>query len=353
MTGLVSQVAGGVAGLSESGEDMVLKVEVLSVDEDRVRFLLGGVNVAFANALRRTMIMDVPCMVIDDIFFFDNSSVVADENLAHRIGFIPLRTDLERYVLPADCDCGSELGCEKCRVVLTLDVETETETRTIYSGDFVSEDPAVVPVSPSIPLTKIAKGQAVRLEAYARLGTGKEHSKWQPVSMAVYQHVAEIEVDEKRCTDCADCVKACPRDVFAIEEGKLRVVDVNACTICGECEKACPVEPSAVRAGPMDDLFLFTVESTGCLKPARLVTEAVRVLSVKLDEFAGKVERGETVDALDVYHVDEVERRRLYKGGTGDVDDEGDEIADGEDEEKVVPDVSVDDKEDVGSDVEQ
>jgi DNA-directed RNA polymerase subunit D len=332
---------------------MVLKVEVLSVEEDRIRFLVGGVDVAFANALRRTMIMDVPCMAIDDIFFFDNSSVVPDENLAHRIGYVPLRTDLEHYVLPADCDCGSELGCEKCRVVLTLDVETETETRTIYSGDFVSEDPAVVPVSPGIPLTKIAKGQAVRLEAYARLGTGKEHSKWQPVSMAVYQHVAEIEIDEKRCTDCADCVKACPRDVFAIEEGKLRVVHVNACTICGECEKACPVDPSAVRAGPMDDQFLFTVESTDCLEPAKLVSEAVRILSAKLDEFAGIVERGETVEALDAYHVDEVERRRLYKGGTGDVDDEGDEIADGDGEEEVVTEVSDDDKGDVGSDVEQ
>ena len=336
---------------------MVLKVEVLNVEEESVRFLVGGVDVAFANALRRTMIMGVPCMVIDDIFFFDNSSVVADENLAHRIGFVPLKTDLDRYILPVDCDCGSELGCEKCRVVLTLDVEAETETRTVYSGDFVSEDPAVVPVSPGIPLTKIAPGQAVRLEAYARLGTGKEHAKWQPVSMAVYQHVAEIEVDEDRCTDCAECVKACPRDVFAIEEGKLRVVDVNACTICGECEKACPVEPSAVRAGPLDDLFLFTVESTGCLEPARLVAEAVRALSEKLDEFAGKVERGETVDAIDAYHVDEVERRRLYRGGIGAVggDEEGDVVSDviGDEKGDDVPDVSDDDKEDEGSDVEQ
>ncbi|MBC8223446.1 DNA-directed RNA polymerase subunit D [Candidatus Bathyarchaeota archaeon] len=311
-----------------------MKVEVLGVDGDRVRFLLGGVNVAFANALRRTMIMDVPCMVIDDIFFFDNSSVVADENLAHRIGYVPLRTDLDRYVLPVDCECGSELGCEKCRVVLTLDVEAKTETRTVYSGDFVSEDPAVVPVSPGIPLTKIAPGQAVRLEAYAKLGTGKEHSKWQPVSSAVYQHVAEIEMDEDRCTDCAECVKVCPRDVFTIEGGKLRVVDVNGCIICGECEKACPVDPSAVRVGALDDLFLFTVESTGCLEPARLVVEAVRVLSVKLDEFAGKLERGETEDVIDAFEVVEVERRRLYGVGAGDFDEE-----EAEAEEDVVSDV--------------
>jgi DNA-directed RNA polymerase subunit D len=217
-------------------------------------------------------------------------------------------------------------------VVLTLDVEAETDTRTVYSGDFVSEDPAVVPSSPDIPLTKIAPGQAVRLEAYARLGTGKEHAKWQPVSMAVYQHVAEIEVDEDRCTDCAECVKVCPRDVFAIEDGKLRVVDVNACTICGECEKACPVEPSAVRAAALEDLFLFTIESTGCLEPARVVAEAVRVLSVKLDEFAGKLERGETEDVIDAYEVAEVERARLDTGGVPDEIDgeEGDVASDDE-----------------------
>ena len=321
-----------------------MRVEVLGVDGDGMRFLLGDVDVAFANALRRTMIMDVPCMVIDDIFFFDNSSVVADENLAHRIGYVPLKTDLDRYVLPVDCDCGSELGCEKCRVVLTLDAEAETDTLTVYSGDFVSEDPAVVPVHPDIPLTKIAPGQAVKLEAYARLGTGKEHAKWQPVSTAVYQHVAEIEVDEDRCTDCADCVKACPTGVFTIEEGKLRVVDVNACTICGECEKACPVDPSAVSVRALDNLLMFTVESTGCMEPAKLVVEAVRILSVKLDEFADKLERGETDDAIDGYEVAEVEKARLESGG---VPDDA-----GEDEDNVASDVGDGDEGDVVSDVE-
>jgi DNA-directed RNA polymerase subunit D len=255
-----------------------------------------------------------------------------------------LKTDLDRYVLPVDCDCGSELGCEKCRVVLTLDAEAETDTLTVYSGDFVSEDPAVVPVHPDIPLTKIAPGQAVKLEAYARLGTGKEHAKWQPVSMAVYQHVAEIEVDEDRCTDCADCVKACPMGVFTIEEGKLRVVDVNACTICGECEKACPVDPSAVSVRALDNLFMFTVESTGCMEPAKLVAEAVRILSVKLDEFAGKLERGETDDAIDAYEVAEVEKARLESGG---VPDDA-----GEDEDNVASDVGDGDEGDVVSDVE-
>jgi len=304
-----------------------MRIKILSLDGDRVRFTIGGVDVAFANALRRTLISEVPNMAIDDLFIFDNSSVVSDEVLSHRIGLVPIKTDLDRYVLPRDCDCGSELGCDKCRVVLTLDVEADTEARTIYSGDFVSEDPAIVPAAPEIPLAKMAPGQAVRLEAYARLGQGIFHAKWQPVSTAVYQHVAEIEVDEKTCTVCGDCVKACPTDVFAIEEGKLQIVDINACILCGECEKACPVDPNAVTQGVLSDIYVFTVESTGGLPPERLVTEAGKLIIGKLDEFSEKVEKGEIYEDITDFEAVELEARRLYTVGTGDYDKDEDEKA--------------------------
>ncbi len=302
-----------------------MKVRILDLDEEKIRFTLDGVDVAFANALRRTMISHVPCMAIDDLFIFDNSSVIHDEVLAHRIGLMPLKTDLENYVLPEECECQSELGCEKCRVVLTLDIEAETDTRTITSGDFVSVDPNIVPTSRDIPLTKIAPGQAVRLEAYARLGTGKIHAKWQPVSEAIYQHIGMIEVDEERCTACAECVKACPRDVLVIDKGKLKVVDVNACTLCGECVKACPEEPAALTQSVEADAYLFTVESTGCLPPERIVSEAGRILVARLDEFSDKIERGETDEEITDFEPSEQQALRLYSVGTGDFDEEEDE----------------------------
>jgi len=304
---------------------MALKVEVLSLSGDTIRFLLQGCDVAFANALRRTMIAEVPCMTIDDIFIFDNSSVMPDEVLAHRVGLVPLVTDLDSYVLPEKCECKSDLGCSLCRVVLTLDVEADTETRVVYSGDLVSEDPKVVPASPDIPLVKLAPGQAVRFEAYARLGLGKVHAKWQPVSMCVYQHVAEISVDEKRCTLCGKCVEACPRRVLAVEDGKLRVVDLYACTLCGACAEACPVEPPAIIQGMKDDLFLFTVESTGCLPPERIVSEAAKVLMEKLDEFSGKIRRGETDEEIEVFEAEEEVSRRLYSVGAGDFEEDEEE----------------------------
>ena len=97
---------------------------------------------------------------------------------------IPLKTDLERYVLPERCDCGSPLGCQKCRVLIVLDASAKDKPRTVVSGDLVSEDREISPISPSIPIVKLAVGQSVKLEAYARLGRGKEHAKWQPATVS-------------------------------------------------------------------------------------------------------------------------------------------------------------------------
>jgi DNA-directed RNA polymerase subunit D len=124
-------------------------------------------------------------MAIDAIVILENSSVLYDEILAHRLGMIPLRTDLERYVLPEKCDCGNPLGCQKCRVLIVLDAVATDKPRTVLSGDLVSEDREIRPVSPNIPIVKLAPGQSVKLEAYARLGRAKEHAKWQPATTSV------------------------------------------------------------------------------------------------------------------------------------------------------------------------
>ena len=86
--------------------------------------------------------------------------------------------------------------------------------------------------------------------------------------------------------------------MLAIEEGKLQVVDINSCILCGECVNACPVDPAAISQGHKPDVFLFTVESTGCLPPERIVSEAGKILTAKLDQWAGKIERDEVHDEI-------------------------------------------------------
>lgn len=207
----------------------MLKVKVLEDAEDRVSLQLDGVDRSYANAVRRFCLSEVPSMAIDDVVILENSSVLYDEILAHRLGMVPLKTDLERYILPEKCDCGTPLGCQKCRVLLVLDASAHEKTRTVYSGDLVSEDREISPTSASIPIVKLAPGQTVKLEAYARLGRGKEHAKWQPATISV------------------------------------------------------------LLDGKNEDSFVLKVESSGVLRPKEIVTKAVEILEEKLKEMQKEV----------------------------------------------------------------
>lgn len=160
-------------------------VELLEKGDERISVKFKNVPREYVNALRRLAISEVPTLAIDDVVMIDNSSVVHDEAVAHRLGMIPLRTDLKRFVMPHDCDCKSTLGCSKCRVLLVLDSEATERTRIVTSGELKSEDEEVKPVSNEIPILTLAPGQKVKFEAYARLGNGKSHAKWQPTSSAV------------------------------------------------------------------------------------------------------------------------------------------------------------------------
>jgi DNA-directed RNA polymerase subunit D len=163
----------------------LIRVKVLEESGNSVTIQLEGIDRSYANAVRRFCFAEVPSMAIDDVVILENSSVLYDEILAHRLGMVPIKTDLGRYNLPEDCDCGNPLGCHKCRVLFVLDAKGKDKVSTVYSGDLVSEDREVRPISEKIPLVKLVQGQSVKLEAYARLGKGKEHAKWQPCTVAV------------------------------------------------------------------------------------------------------------------------------------------------------------------------
>jgi len=160
-------------------------VEVVEKSDERIVVRFNNIPRQYVNSLRRLAISEVPTLAIDDVVILENSSVMHDEAVAHRLGLIPLRTDPGRFVMPHECDCKSTLGCSKCRVLLVLDSEANEKTLVVTSGEMVSEDELVKPVSKDIPIVALAPNQKLKFEAYARLGIGKDHAKWQPTAAAV------------------------------------------------------------------------------------------------------------------------------------------------------------------------
>ena len=255
-----------------------MEVEVLELTPEVLRLLVRGAEVAFINALRRIMIAEVPCMAIEEVGIVENSSVLNDEFLAHRIGLIPLKMD------PAIIEE------EPDKVVrFELDVEAKDKTITVYSGDLKSDDPRVVPLYPNMPIVKLAPGQRIYLIATARLGTGSQHARWQPVSAATHKYLPVIRIDASRCTACGKCADFCPRGVLEKVDKAIKVRNVLACTLCRDCVDVCPLEPPAIDVGWEEGSYVMYVESTGVLPPEVILTQATKVLARKLDEFESKL----------------------------------------------------------------
>ena len=160
-------------------------LEIVEQSENRIVVKLKNVPLQYANALRRVCLTGVPVFAIDDVVIIENSSVLADEGVAHRLAMLPLKTDLTRFVEPSNCDCHSEVGCPHCRVMLMIDSGSADTTRTVTSAELTSEDDIVKPTSDKVPIVELAPGQKLKLEAYARLGRGTEHAKWNSANVSV------------------------------------------------------------------------------------------------------------------------------------------------------------------------
>ena len=262
-------------------------VKIVEKNDFSARVIVEDADTAFMNSLRRIMLAEVPSMAIDEVVVIENSSMLHDEILAHRMGLIPLKTDLDSYNLPEECPCKSELGCNLCRVSLTLDAEAKDSAKTVYSGDLTSENPNIVPVSARVPIVKLAPDQKIRLEAYARLGKGEKHAKWQPVSVCAYKHFPKVKIDEKSCDLCGKCVDVCPKRVLTVVESgkKLELRNVIDCTVCKDCVDACPKSPPALEVSWDKDVFVFDIESTGALPTERILLEALKIMDRKAESF--------------------------------------------------------------------
>ena len=148
-------------------------IQVLTSDDRKISVKLKGVSSYYANALRRICLNGIPVFAIDTVDIIENSSVLPDEGIAHTLGLIPLKTEL---------DAADE---SNSRVMLVLDSEATENTKVVTSAELESKDQVVKPISNQIPIIHLAPGQRIKLEAYARLGRGTEHSKWNSANVSV------------------------------------------------------------------------------------------------------------------------------------------------------------------------
>jgi DNA-directed RNA polymerase II subunit RPB3 len=114
------------------------RAPLYQADSLHADFVLENVDLAFANSLRRVIFAEVPTISIDLVEIKTNTSVLADEFIAHRLGMIPLNSkNVDELRTKLECeDCNQ--FCENCSVVLTLHARcTGDDIMKVYARDLV------------------------------------------------------------------------------------------------------------------------------------------------------------------------------------------------------------------------
>ena len=258
------------------------KVTITSLDDKRMTVLLEGYSIPFANALRRLALSDVPTMAVDFAYFYDNNTSVYDEIIAHRLGLIVFKSDdaIYKYKSPEECK-GVDPPNPDCYVEIFLEKEVDENSPTgqyVKAEDLVISDELVKPAYPDTPITYLAPGQRIHLVAYARLGRGKEHAKWSPASIAILQYVPLVEVLDMPSEECRQCLTAYPEILDVIDKGGDRLMytrNINTSGLRYCAEGPCK---DAITLRYLKDRLILTIESTGALKPERILLEAAKRL---------------------------------------------------------------------------
>ena len=61
--------------------------------------------------------------------------------------------------------------------------------------------------------------------------------------------VTSLRLDDAACIGCGMCGDVCPHGVFAVAEGKARILDRDGCMECGACAINCPAKAISVNPG--------------------------------------------------------------------------------------------------------
>lgn len=288
-----------------------LQAKVTRKSDWRVEFDLVGVDASIANAIRRTLMAEVPTVAIETVFVSDNTSIIVDEVLSHRLGLVPLCIDPEKLDLREPGDDPTDRNT----LVFTLNVACKRQApdlitgSKVYSGDLVwdpkvnqaeeFQDSPPRPVHKNILLAKLRPGQAIKMELHCVKGIGKDHAKFSPVATASYRLLPHIDIPDPLAIEpehIGKFVSSFPPGVIGVrrhkESGREQVFVKNARkdTVSREVLRHKEFE-GKVKLGRVRDHFLFDVESTGCIPADALLPSAIRVLVDKIRTVRQSVER--------------------------------------------------------------
>lgn len=275
-----------------------MQLKILERREDFVRFLLEDTAPSYANGLRRVLVADVPKMAIEDVEFhlgpiraedgkeYESVSPLFDEIVAHRLGLIPIPTDLGLYNPRESCPACHGEGCPSCTIIYSLN---KRGPGTVTSGDLEPiGDTKLRPKDPNIPIVKLGEGQAMLIYATAVLGTGKDHAKWQATHGVGYRYYPTLKAGSKALDPLDPAVPYCASHMETTATDEHPVELSSDCRACKKFMDQYKVDTVKVGNDPARILMQF--ETDGSMSATDVLATALDLLAKRFAELAGQAE---------------------------------------------------------------
>ncbi|HYS73933.1 MAG TPA: DNA-directed RNA polymerase subunit D [Thermoplasmata archaeon] len=272
-----------------------MKIRVLSQAPDAMRLLLEETEPSFANAIRRVLIADVPKMAIEDVEFhlgpiraedgkeYESVSPLFDEMISHRLGLIPIPTDLGLYNRREGCPTCHGEGCPNCTIIYSLN---KRGPGLVTSADLEPiGDTKLRPKDANIPIVKLGDGQAMLIYATAVLGTGKDHAKWQATHGVGYRYYPLLKAGTKTLDALDPEVPFCESHMQSTATEEEETAELASdCKTCAKFAEQYKVD--SVKVGNDPTRIVLEFETDGSLTTKAVLVAGLDILSKRFSELA-------------------------------------------------------------------
>src|SRR3989440_4528670 len=272
-------------------------MKVLAGAPESMRLLIEETEPSYANALRRVLVSDVPKMAIEDVEFhlgpiraeegkeYEGVSPLFDEMIAHRLGLVPIPTDLGLYNRREDCPTCHGEGCPNCTIIYSVN---KRGPGLVTSGDLEPiGDAKLRPTDQKIPIVKLGDGQAMLVYATAVLGNGKDHAKWQATHGVGDRYYPILKAGGKNLDALDPAVPFFESDMESPATEEEETLELSSdCKMCKKFIDQYKVE--SVKAGNDPTRIVMEFETDGSLSAKAVLVASLDILAKRFSELASQ-----------------------------------------------------------------
>ena len=253
-------------------------------------FTLSGIDRCFANALRRTILTDIPTVVIrtedmtvNQCFIKKNTSRLHNEIIQQRISCIPIhifeQDFAEKHSLEIDVENNTD--DQNIRMVTTKDIKikdiqsnlylSQEETKKIFPpNDITGYYIDIVRLRPKMGTS--IPGEHIKLTAKFSVATARINSMFNVVSICSYGNTIDMEKAESAWEKVYNKLKSEEKEKKEIEHVKSDFWNLDA------------------QRHFIPNSFDFVVQSVGVYANIDIVHKACSILCSKIDTFVSLLE---------------------------------------------------------------